>query len=467
MKNEILHAIRVLDISRYRAGPTCGQILADMGADVIRIERPGGEEDRQLEPFAPNGPFASDGQSFYLMFTCRNKKDITLNLQKQKGREILKELVKQSDVVIENFGPDVNKRLGLDYESLKKSNPAIITVAVSAYGQYGPYASRLGFDPIIQAMSGLMWITGFPQGVPVKLGVSFIDTATGIYGAMGTIFALYHRKETGEGQAVDVSLIDTAMSFMETFIAEYEIAKNIHPQVGNSHTYVGPCDAIKAKDGYFFLAPIANSIWERFLKVMNREELASDPRFQNNYDRARPENRQFFTDWITKWAADKAVDEIVKLFSEAGVPCAPVNTIPEVAADPHIRAREMLVEVEHPGVGKVPLIGIPIKFSKTPGKIKTIAPMLGEHNEEIYCGLVGYTPQELFWEASKLSQPDTLFANVHKANTIIGIAILQSMKIDQRNPFPVPYPSFGFMDTSFSGIITSPCKYIPFFSISK
>lgn len=186
---EILGGIRVLDFSRYRAGPTCGQILADMGAEVIRVEKPGGEDDRQLEPFAPGGRFSAGGRSFYLMFTCRNKKGITLNLQKQKGKEILKQLVRQSDVVIENFGPDINKNLGLDYESLKRIKADIIVVAVSAYGQYGPYASRSGFDGIAQAMSGLMWITGFPQGLPVKSGVSFIDTATGVYGALGTLLS--------------------------------------------------------------------------------------------------------------------------------------------------------------------------------------------------------------------------------------------------------------------------------------
>ncbi len=385
---EVLYGIRVLDFSRYRAGPTCAQILADMGAEVIRVERPGGEDDRRLGPFAPGG------QGFYLMITCRNKKAITLNLRKEKGREILKELVKQSDVVIENFGPDVNKRLGLDYESLKKIKPDIIVVAVSTYGQYGPYASRLGFDGMAQAMSGLMWVTGFPQGLPVKPGVSFIDTATGVYGALGTLFALYHRQKTGEGQLVDVCLLDSAVSFMESIIAEYEVANEIRPQVGNAHTFVAPYDAYKAKDGYFFLGVVSNLIWGRFLKVMGREELASDPRFQTDWDRAQPENRWFFSDWLNKWAAEKTVDEVVNQFTEAGVPCGRVNTIPEVAADPHIRAREMLVEVEHPGVGKVPLLGIPIKLSKTAGRIKTTHPTLGEHNEEIYCGLLGYTYQE-------------------------------------------------------------------------
>jgi len=386
---ELLHGIRVLDFSRYRAGPTCGQMLGDMGAEVIRIERPGGEDDRQLSPFA------AGGQSSYLMFTSRNKKGITLNLRKQKGKELLEEMVRRSDVVIENFGPEVNKRLGLDYESLKQIKPDIILVSVSAFGQYGSYSNRGGFDGVALALSGLMWVSGFPQGSPMKLGVNFVDTATGIYGALGTLYALYHREKTGEGQSVDVSLLDSAVSFMESIVAEYETVNEIRPQVGNSHTYTGPYDAYKAKDGYFFLGVVGNTVWKRFLKMMDRQELTSDPRFQSDYDRARPENRQFFTDWLNGWAAEKTVDEVAKQFNEAGVPCARVSTVPEVAADPHIRTREMLVEVEHPEVGKVPLIGIPIKLSKTPGKIKTTAPSLGEHNEEIYCDWLGCTHEEL------------------------------------------------------------------------
>lgn len=392
---EILEGIRVLDLSRYRAGPTCGQILADMGAEVIRIEKPSGEDDRQLQPFDPGKGSAADGQSIYLMFTCRNKKGITLNLRKTKGREILEKLVKQSDVVIENFGPDTNRKMGLDYDSLRKIKPDIIVIAVSAYGQYGPYASRSGFDVIAQAMSGLMWITGFPQGIPVKPGVSFVDTATGAYGALGAVSALYYRNRTGEGQLVDVSLLDSAISFMESNIAEYEVANQVHPQVGNAHTYAAPYDVYKASNGYFALGLSGNPMWQRFLKMLNREELVHDTRFQTDRDRAKPENRQFFTDLLNSWAADKTVDEVVKRFNEAGVPSGPVNTIPQVAGDPHIRAREMLIEVEHPGIGKVPLIGIPVKYSRTPGRIKSVAPAVGEHNEEVYRNLLGYTREEL------------------------------------------------------------------------
>jgi crotonobetainyl-CoA:carnitine CoA-transferase CaiB-like acyl-CoA transferase len=388
MDKEVLSGIRVLDITRYRAGPTCGQILGDMGAEVIRIERPGGEDDGRLEPFP------AEGRSYYLTFLCRNKKNITLNLREPKGKGILKDLVKQSDVVLENFGPGTNKRLGVDYQSLRQIKEDIIVTSVSGFGQYGPYANKFCYDGVAQAMSGFMWVTGFPEGLPVKAGVSFTDTATGIYGALGTMFALYHRQRTGEGQLVDVCLFDTAISFMETYLAEFEMAHQVHLQIGNCHPYAGPVDAYKAKDGYFFVHIVGSAVWGRFLKMMGREELASDPRFETDYKRSQPEIRQFFADWLNKWGAAKTVAEIVEQFNQAGVPCGPVNTIPQVVADPHIRAREMIVEVEHPEVGKVPLIGIPIKLSKTPGTIKTTAPTLGEHNQEIYCSLLGYTNEE-------------------------------------------------------------------------
>lgn len=386
-KEKVLRGVRVLDFSRYKAGPYAAMLLADMGADVIRVERPGGEDDRSL------GPYTSDGESLYLLFTCRNKKGITLNLTDEKGSELLKELVIRSDVVLENFGPDVNKKLGLDYESLKQIKPDIIAVAVSAYGQYGPYACRSGVDSIAQAMSGMMWLTGFPDGPPTRAGLNVVDFSTGIYAALGTVLALYNRNKTGNGQLVDTSLLDTALSFMESAIAEYEVLGEVRPQVGNANVFVAPYDAYKAKDGYVYLGVASLATWRKFLKVMGREELANDPRFRTHRDRAK--NYRFFTDWLGNWIADKTVDEVVSQFNEVGVPCAPVNTIPEVAADPHIRAREMIVEFDHLGIGKVPLMGIPIKFSETPGEIMTGAPAVGEHNEEIYCGLLGLSLQEL------------------------------------------------------------------------
>ena len=386
MKN-ILHGIRILDFARYRAGPYAAMLLADMGADVIRVERPGGEDDRLL------GPYTADGQSMYTLFTCRNKKGITLNLTSEKGKKMLKELVNRSDVVIESSGAGVNEKLGLDYESLKQMKPDIIVVAMSAYGQYGPYAHRLGVDSIAQAMSGIMWLTGFPDGPPIRAGVNIVDFSAGIYAALGTVLALYNRDKTGEGQLVDVSLLDTGLSFTESTIAEYKVLKEIRPQVGNANIFIAPYDTYKAKDGYVCLAVISQYSWRKFLKVMDREELADDPRFQTYQTRVK--NSHFFTEWLSDWMADKSADEVVSQFNEAGVPCARVNTIPEVAADTHIREREMIVEFDHPEIGKVPLIGNPIKLSKTPAEIRTSAPALGEHNEEIYCGLLGLNQQEL------------------------------------------------------------------------
>ncbi|MFC1873048.1 CaiB/BaiF CoA transferase family protein, partial [Chloroflexota bacterium] len=374
----------VLDFSRYRAGPTTAQIMADMGADVIRVERPGGEGDRKL------GPYTSKGESFYLMITCRNKKDITLNLATEGGNNILKELVKKADVVVESFGPGVNRKLGLDYDSLKAEKSDIIVVAVSAFGQDGPYAKRLAFDAIAQAMSGLMAVTGLTDSAPLKHGANFIDTATGVYGALGAMFALYHREKTGEGQMVDVALLDTAVSYTESFAGEYREAGKIRPRLGNAHYYVGPYDAYKAEDGYFYLAVIGEAIWRRFCRFMGREELTHDPKFSSDSKRSLPDNQVFFSKWLNDWAQDKKVAEIVIMFNDAGVPCSPVNTIPQAVDDPQIKHREMLVELDHPGIGTIPIPGIPFKLSLTPGLVRTARPFLGEHNNDVYQSLLGY-----------------------------------------------------------------------------
>ncbi len=386
---QALDGIRVLDFSRYRAGPVCGQILGDMGAEVVRVERPGGEDDRKLEPFP------ADGNSLYLLFTARNKKCITLNLASPEGRQILEELVNKSDVVIENYGPVTNVKLGLDYASLKKIKPDIIVTSVSAYGQYGPYANRLGFDGIAQAMSGLMSVTGFPDGMPTKSGVSFVDTASGYFAALGTMLALFHRQRTGAGQLVDISLFDTALSFMESYFAEYEVGKQVHPRVGNAHTYCAPVDSYKARDGYFFVHVVGDAIWRRFVKSMDIPEIAGDGRFRTDAGRSQPENRAFFAELVNKWAADKTVREVVEYFNGLGVPCGEIRSIPDVVADPHVKARDMIVPVEHPGFGRVPLIGIPIKLSQTPGSVRKSSPELGEHNGEIYAGLLGYSGKRL------------------------------------------------------------------------
>jgi len=388
--DKVLEGIRVIDLSQFKAGPTCAQILADMGADVIRVERPEGNFDRDLPPYT------SDGQSFYLSFTCRNKKGITLNLKKQKGKEILQKLVRKSDVVIESFGSVVNKQLGIDYQSLKQIKDDIIVVAISAFGQDGPYSKRPGFDSIAQAMSGLMWVTGFPEeNKPVKLGVSFIDIAAGVYGALGTLLALRYRDKTGKGQLVDMSLLDTAVSFTESIWGEFKVAKQIRPKVGNANVLAVPYDAFKAKDGWVTIGVGTSRQWKSLCNVIGRPRLFDDPRFQTMKDRCKLENIQFFSELLGGWIAGKKVNEVVEQLNNKGIPCGPVNTVPQAFSDPQIRARKMIVELDRPGIGKIPLVGIPIKLSETPGEIRTLDPAIGEHNEEIYNDLLGLIPEQI------------------------------------------------------------------------
>jgi crotonobetainyl-CoA:carnitine CoA-transferase CaiB-like acyl-CoA transferase len=387
--DKALEAIRVLDFSHFKAGPTCAQILADMGAEVIRVERPGGGVDRELPPFTP------DGQSFYLAYTCRNKKGITLNLKEQKGKEILRKLIKQTDVVIESFGPVENKNLELDFQSLKGIKQDIIVVAISAYGQNGPYAGRTGFDAIAQGMSGLMWVTGFPEDKPVRLGASFVDVAAGICGALGTSVALRYRDKTGRGQLIDISLLNIAMMFTESILGEYKVAGQIRPQVGNANVLVAPYDAFKAKDGWVFIGTVTQSQWKILCQITGKEELINQPGFRTVRERVQPESRQFFTTWLGNWVAQRTVDELVSQLNEVGVPCGRINRVPEVSSEPQIRDGEMIVELDHPGIGLVPLIDMPIKFSETPGEIRSPAPALGEHNEEIYTNLLGLIPDQL------------------------------------------------------------------------
>lgn len=385
-----LGGIRVLDIAQFKAGPTSAQILADMGAEVIRVERPGGNLDRELAPFAPNG------RSLYLSNTCRNKKGITLELGTEKGEEIFRELVMKSDIVIENFGPVENRKKKVDYNALKQIKKDIIVVSVSAFGQDGPYAKRLGFDAIAQAMSGLMWVTGFPEeDKPVRLGVSFIDTAAGVYGALGALLALRYRDNTGKGQLVDISLLDTAVSFTESVWSEFKIAKQIRPKVGNANVLTAPYDAYNAKDGWVFIGTATDRQWKSLCKVAGRPELASDHRFLTIRDRCKPESVKFLTEWLSGWIAEKTVDEVVEQLNGAGIPCGPVNTVPQAFSDPQIRARNMIFELDCPGTGKIPLVGIPVKLSETPGEIKTLEPAIGEHNEEVYADLLGLMPDRV------------------------------------------------------------------------
>lgn len=383
---KVLEGIRVLDFGRFVACPFCGLLLAAMGAEVIRVERPGGEVDRRTGLLAPNG------ENFFMLTLGRNKKAITLDWLTERGRDILKDLVRRSDVIIDSFSPDAKQAMGLDYASLKQINPGIIVVSVSGFGQYGPYSRRRCFDPIAQAMSGAMTITGFPGSPPTRSAVPYVDFATGLYAALGTMLCLFYREKTGIGQEVDVSLMDTALSFIGRHVAEYKVMGEPQQQIGN-HSRHCIAELFEAQDGWVFISLITNDIWRRFLRAAGMENLEAEPRYEDDLSRFR--NRHLLDPVIARWVSERTVDEVMGLLMEHGVPCGPVKTIPEVAEDPHVWARDMLVEVDYPDMGKVPLSGLAIKLSHTPGEVKAPAPRVGEHNEEVYCRLLGYAKEEL------------------------------------------------------------------------
>ena len=384
-----LEGIRVLDFGRVIASAYCGTLLADMGADVIKVDRPGGEFDRELGPFTPGGQAI-----VYDLITPRNKKSITLNTRRPEGLKLLDELVKQTTIIVSGFTPKGNRAMGLEYERLKAINAGIILVAISGYGQNGPYADRPAFDAIAQAESGAMSYTGFPGGLPTRAAAPYADFSTAILGAFGALIALRHQERTGVGQLVDVSLLDSALTFVAGMgvMAEYTLLDHIRPPVGN-HSYYNFTDGFEARDGWVMISVIGNEIWRRFAGLLNQEQWLTDERFAD--DGRRYENRDLIRLVVGPWVAERTIAQVIELLEKQRVPCGRVNTARDIINDPHVRAREMLVDVSYPGVGAVPLPGIPVKLSETPGQIETPAPGLGEHNEAVYGKLLGLSSREL------------------------------------------------------------------------
>ena len=388
--NKVLEDIRVLDFGRFIACPYCGMILADMGAEVIRIDRSKGEEDRNVGLLGPNGE--NTGFPSY----ARNKKGITLNLMNNEAaQEVLADLVKVSDVVIHNFSPYAAKLIGLTYDQLTVYKKDIILSAVSCYGSDGPYSNRVGFDPIAQAMSGAMSITGFPDRDPLRSQVPWVDFGTALSNAVGVLLALRHRDRTGEGQMVDLALLGTAVSFMAPIIAEAEVLGRQRPMVGNRGCYIGPSDLFKCKDGYVYISTIMNTLWARLLQIIGHEELLEDEELYNDFQRF--ELRHRVDPLIQEWTTKHTVDEVLASMEEARIPCGKLLNTDEVSKDPHVQARRMIeyTNLEEPGLEQMPVCGIPFKLSKTPGKVETRAPRVGEHNKSIYQGLLGYSDERL------------------------------------------------------------------------
>lgn len=383
-----LKGIRVLDLSRFQACPLCGMILADLGAEVIRIEQPEGAPDRTWGQLGP------DEETLLYKIVARNKKSVTLRIETPKGLSIFHDLVKRSDVILHNFTPGAPAGLEVSYDRLRQVKPSIIVAAVSGYGGSGPEAEKPCFDAVAQARSGGMMLNGFPDDPPVKTTVTHIDVGTGLMATIGVLVALFHRDRTGMGQAVDVSLFDTA-SFATQALGSlllYRLYGEIRTQVGNRgfHSYAG-CH--KARDKWIMINPATNSIWKRFVRAIGRGDMVEDPRFATDMDRFR--NASLIDQVVKEWIEVKTSEQVISTLDRARIPCSIVQTIDEALNDPQIQAREMIVELDYPGLGILPVPNLPIRLSLTPGAIRSPAPRLGEHNEEVYRGILGFEPQDL------------------------------------------------------------------------
>lgn len=382
-----LEGIKVLDLTRVLAGPYATMILADLGAEVIKVERPKtGDDSRQFGPYV-------DDESAYFMSINRNKKSMTLNLKEEAGKEILLELIKKVDVIVENFRPGTMEKLGLGYDVLRKVNSKIIYAAASGFGHTGPYSRRPAYDAVVQAMGGIMSITGQNGGKPTRVGSSVGDITAGLFCAIGILTALINRNSIGIGQKVDVAMLDCQVAVLENAIARYVVSGIVPKPSGNRHSSIVPFEPFNTKDGEIMVAAGNDVLWAKLCKALGREELANDKRFSTNplrnqnYDELRPLIAKCFMGKTTKTWQD--------ILDSTGVPNGPINTVDKVLEDPQVLAREMIVEVDHSKAGKVKMPGIPIKLSETPGAIKTAAPILGQHTEDILKEILSMDNEEI------------------------------------------------------------------------
>ncbi|CQR72928.1 Formyl-coenzyme A transferase [Sporomusa ovata DSM 2662] len=382
-----LKNIVVLDLTRVLAGPFATSMLADFGATIIKVEPPGGDDARSYGPFIGT-------ESRYFMGLNRGKQSMTLNLKNPQGQAMLKEMVQQVDVLIENYRPGVMEKFGLGYETLKKINPKLIYAACSGFGQTGPYRSKSAYDITVQGIGGIMSVTGQETGEPTRVGIPFGDILPGLYIVNGILLALYHRQQTGKGQMVDVSMLDCQVAVMDSHIGKYFATGVVQKPIGNRHPTVTPLESFKTQDGYVIVAAGNEKTWEKFCLLLDCPQLLADERFLSN--NLRTQNRDELKQLLDPVFITKTSEEWIKLLEAAGIPCGIINTIDKVVEDPQVLARKMIVEVNHSVAGKVKLTGIPIKMSESPGCIRDASPLLGEHTDKILHHFLGLDTQKIY-----------------------------------------------------------------------
>jgi len=384
-----LDGIRILDMTQVLFGPFATMLLSDLGAEVIKIERP------EVGDIARgNGPVVR-GQSTYFLSLNRGKKSVTLNLATEQGVEVLFKLVKNVDVLIENFKPGTMENLGLSYEKVREYNPKIVYVAGSGFGQDGPYAGKPAFDVIVQAMGGIMSITGEEGGPPVRPGVSYGDITAGLFLCVATLAALQERQKSGEGQYVDISMLDCQVTAQENAFVRYLNTGEIPHALGTRHPVMTPFQAFQTKDGYIAVA-LRGGIkdqWPLFCAAIDRVDIIDDERFKDGWQRTQ--NYKILEPILTEAMKLKTTQEWVDELEQAGIPCGPVNTIEQAANDPQIIARDMFIKVRHPEAGKFRVVNTPFKFSRTPCKVEKASPDLGEHTKDVLSRLLGMNNQEI------------------------------------------------------------------------
>jgi formyl-CoA transferase len=380
----LLHNIRVLDLTRVLAGPFCTQLLGDLGADVLKIEAPGrGDDTRHWGP-----PFTESGQAAYFLSTNRNKRSLTLNLKSDKGQDILRDLIKKSDVLVENFRTGTLARWGLDYDTLQELRPGLIYCTITGYGSDGPYKDRPGYDFMVQALGGFMDITGPPDGGPTRAGVAISDLGTGMFACQAILAALFARERTGAGQYIDMALLDSQVALMAYVASNYLVSGELPRRFGNGHPNIVPYETFKARDGYFAFGAGNDGQWVKFCQGINKPEWIADGRFRTNADRVT--NRDIVIPMLNEVFGQRDSAEWMALFDEIGIPSAPINNIEQVFDNPQVQARGLKAEAYRADGEVVPLVRSPLHIPTNPSQIRYPPPVLGEHTEEILQEVLGY-----------------------------------------------------------------------------